>query len=136
MRIIDMTLYRNRNLKSLEEVDDFGRFVVVFETSQEYLESLKWIHSKIENPGWTLKEMVSERQVNWEDGGIFLMIYHGAIEYANYETIIEAPASNPRASFPREGAFHGPSSFAPIERLEGGMKLQAKPEARLESTRS
>jgi len=85
MRIVDMTLYRGRNLGSLDEVDESGRYVVVFESRREYRRNRRWFEARAKLPTSKVNSPIPEEAVDWERGPLSLMIYHGAIEYAKFE---------------------------------------------------
>ncbi|HUX37270.1 MAG TPA: hypothetical protein VMV44_05145 [Rectinemataceae bacterium] len=82
MHIIDMTLYLDIELSGLDEVSDVGRFVIVFESAEELEYSGEWIERRLAHPASRIKETLPAEMVDWRTGPFILMLYNGAVEYA------------------------------------------------------
>ena len=84
MHIIDMRLYLDIELSGLDEVSDAGRFIVTFETAEEYENNREWFEGRLAHPSSRIKEAIPAESVNWRLGPFIIMLYNGAIEYAEY----------------------------------------------------
>ena len=101
MHIIDMTLYLDIELSGLDEVTDAGRFVVMFDSPEEYERSREWLEEKTRHPFSRITEIIPAEAVDWKAGPFITMLYNGAIEYAEF---IETRAGVEELGTAAEGA--------------------------------
>ena len=87
MHIIDMTLYLDIELAGLDEVCDVGRFIVMFESGEEYETGHAWIERHFAHPSSKIKERIPTDRVNWHAGPFIIMLYNGGVEYAEYVAV-------------------------------------------------
>ena len=87
MHIIDMTLYLDIELAGLDEVGDVGRFIVMFESAEEYEGARAWIERLFAHPSSRIKETVPADHINWHAGPFIIMLYNGGVEYAEYVAV-------------------------------------------------
>ncbi|HUX40606.1 MAG TPA: hypothetical protein VMV83_05500 [Rectinemataceae bacterium] len=87
MHIIDMTLYLDIELAGLDEVGDAGRFIVMFESGEEYEASRAWIERHFAHPSSKIRDTVPADRVNWHAGPFIIMLYNGGVEYAEYVAV-------------------------------------------------
>ena len=102
MHIIDMTLYLDIELSELDEVSDVGRFVVLFESAEELENNGPWIERRLSHPASRIKEILSPDQVDWRLGPFILILYNGAIEYAECVVAGKEASAMPLARDPEE----------------------------------
>lgn len=98
MRILDMTLYRNIDLRGLDEVRDTGQYIVFFETAAEYLGAADWFRPYLALPRSRLRELPPAERIDWMRSSFVILVNDGSIEHVAYEELGKEATGSARPS--------------------------------------